>query len=258
MSAQPYYFERDQKPAEVPIWREGLMGVDWLALRYSPVYYGWGVPRGDGSPVIVVPGFLATDCYLQEMYWWLMRVGYRPYMSRIGRNADCLDILVDKLLETVDKAYNQTGRKVNLVGHSLGGVLSRAAAYQKSEQIASVITMGSPFRGISSHPLVLDFGDRVRQRIKVVNDQTKPACFTGHCDCAAASALQNALPDGVGQTAIFTKSDGIVDWHYCINDDPATNFEVPGTHGGLAFNPFVYQLIAARLHENNNFNKKKV
>jgi hypothetical protein len=96
--------------------------------------------------------------------------------------------------------------------------------------------------------MVLNFSDTVRKRIKVVNDQSKPACFTGHCDCDAAAALQSDLPGGVRQTAIYTKTDGIVDWHYCINDDPTTNFEVPGTHGGLAFNPFVYQLIAARLH----------
>ena len=60
-TAAPPGFARDQRPAPVPIWREGLAGLDWLALRASPVFYGCGVPRGDGSAAVLVPGFLGTD-----------------------------------------------------------------------------------------------------------------------------------------------------------------------------------------------------
>lgn len=251
MSAQPGRFQREQTPARVPIWRELCSGIDWLALKYSPVYYGLGVPRGDGSAVIVVPGFLANDLYLGEMYFWLRRIGYRPYMSKIGRVADCLDVLVDRLLKTVEKAYLETGRKVHLVGHSMGGMLSRSAAEQHPEWVASVITMGSPFRGISSHPLVLQASQMVRQRIQVDQKRpNRPGCFSGHCNCSAVNALARSVEsNNVMHTAIYTKKDGIVDWRYCINDDPATNFEVPGTHVGLAFNPFVYRVISNRLSE---------
>ncbi len=251
MTAEPNYFQKAQVPAAVPIWREGLMGVDWLALRYSPVYYGLGVPRGDGSAVVVVPGFLATDFYLQDMYCWLWRMGYQAYLSRIGRNADCLEVLVNRLTETVEKAHQRTGRKVHLVGHSLGGVLSRSVAVNNPELVASVTTLASPFRGISSHPMVLEFGNNVRERIQLVRNRNEaekqPHCFTGYCNCKASLALQQEFPKAIMQTAIYTKSDGIVDWRYCVNSDPNTNFEVPGTHGGLAFNPFVYGLIAKRL-----------
>ena len=102
-------FTRDQRPAPVPIWREGLAGLDWLALRTSPVFYGCGVPRGDGSAAVLVPGFLGTDWYLLELYGWLARLGYRPYLSRIGRNAECLDLLSRRLLETVETARSATG-----------------------------------------------------------------------------------------------------------------------------------------------------
>ena len=54
------------------------------------------------------------------------------------------------------------------------------------------------------------------------------------------------------QTAIYSKTDGIVDWHNCINEDPAFNFEVKSTHGGMAFNVEVYRLLALRLHEASN------
>jgi triacylglycerol lipase len=59
--------------------------------------------------------------------------------------------------------------------------------------------------------------------------------------------LQAAFPASVRQTAIYTKSDGVVDWRVCVTDNPADNFEVTGTHVGLAFNPSVYRLIAERL-----------
>ena len=44
-----------------------------------------------------------------------------------------------------------------------------------------------------------------------------------------------------------TKSDGIVDWRYCVTGDPEIDCEVAGTHVGLVFNPAVYRLLAGRL-----------
>jgi triacylglycerol lipase len=245
-------FLKDQQPASVPIWLETLAGLDWLALRLSPVYWGCGVPRGDGAAVIVVPGFLGSDSYLQELYWWLRRIGHRPYMSRIGRNADCLDLLVTRLLDTIGRAHEETGRKVHLVGHSLGGMLSRAAAALHPDLIASVAVLGSPFRGIRSHPFVLRMSDRVRTRIHLRNGlpggrSDRPDCYTGYCTCDTVSAFQQRLPDSIPHIAIYTRSDGIVDWRFCVNDDPATNFEVTGTHVGLAFNPQVFSLIGRQL-----------
>src|SRR4051794_13181001 len=128
MSTSSYTFHRDQKPAERPLWREYLVGLEWAALRASPVYYGLGVPRGDNSAVIAIPGFMGTDLYLRELHWWLGRMGYRSYLSEIGRNADCLDLLVDRLLDRIAKAHAETGRAVHLIGHSLGGMLALSAS----------------------------------------------------------------------------------------------------------------------------------
>ena len=246
-STSPGGFLKDQEISQRPLWREAFVGLDWLALRSSPVYYGIGVPRGDGSAVVVIPGFLGTDFYLQEIHSWLRRIGYRPYMSRIGWNAECINTLVERLSETVAKAQAETGGKVHLIGHSLGGVLARSAAALKPERTASVITLGSPFRGIRSHPLVLAAGERVRERIRRQNGHNQPDCYTGYCGCDAVTAVQGGLPSSVPQSAIYTKTDGVVDWRVCVTDDPEINFEVTGTHVGLVFNATVYGLIATRL-----------
>jgi triacylglycerol lipase len=246
-------FLQDQQPASVPLWLESLAGLEWLALRLSPVYWGCGVPRGDGSAVVVVPGFLGSDWYLQELHGWLDRIGYRPYLSRIGRNAECLDLLVTRLLATVRKAHGDTGRKVHLIGHSLGGMLSRSAASLRPDLVASVMTLGSPIRGIRSHPFILQISDRVGHRVRLQNRvggdgrKDEPHCFTGYCGCEAVSAFRLCLPDSIPDIAVYTKTDGVVDWRFCINEDSAKNFEVAGTHTGLAFNPQVYRFIGRQL-----------
>lgn len=233
----------------LPIWQELMVGVELIYLRASPVFYGFGIPHGDDSAVIVIPGFLGTDLYLAELYAWLKRIGYKPYFSGIGLNAECPNILIRKRLnETIDKAYRETHGKLHLIGHSLGGVIARSSATQRPDRIASVITLGSPFRGTVCHPAVLRASEAVRDRVlREHAHSVLPSCYTSACTCDFIDSLRACCPDSVDQTAIYTKSDGIVDWHYCITGDPEIDKEVSGTHVGLVFNPIAYGLIATRL-----------
>jgi pimeloyl-ACP methyl ester carboxylesterase len=240
-------FDREERTAAVPLWRETLFGIDLLALHTSPTFFGCGVPRGDGSAVVVVPGFLGSDWYLLDLYYWLRRVGYRAYFSQIGRNAECLDVLMGRLLATIDTARADTGGKVHLVGHSLGGMLVRSAAWQRSEDVASVIMLGSPFRGIRSHPLVMHAATFVRTRVQGRRREEYPACFTADCHCTAVTGFHEGFPASIPQTAVYTRTDGIVDWRACVNDDPDTDVEVSSTHIGLAFNASVFRVIGSRL-----------
>ena len=250
MAGKQFVFLEDHEAVMVPIWREVLTGVDWMRLRAHPVYYGMGVARGDGAAVITVPGFLGSDVYLTEMNLWLRRIGYRAYRSRIGRNAECPDLLIDRLMRTVDRACESTGRKVHLVGHSLGGLLARSIASIIPERIASVTTMGSPFRGVRGHPAVLFTSERVRKRIQArahtrpIDKPAREACFTGSCKCAFARAAKAGVPPEIQAVAIYTKTDGIVDWEMCVTGDPDVDVEVRGTHCGLAWNPQVYGVTA--------------
>lgn len=237
-------------PANVPLWREALFGMDWLSLRLSPVYYGFGVPHGDGAPVIVIPGFLGSDTYLMEMYYWLRRIGYKPYYSRIGRNAECPDLLRDRLFETMDRAYAETGRKLHLIGHSLGGLLARSAAVERPKQVAQIISLAAPFRDIRVHPMILAAAGFVRGRIRgrrARDGAVQPECYTTECTCAFASAARRDLPKSVDHAAIYTETDGVMDWRNCIEEDDRLNAKVNGTHAGLAFNPQVYRKVAGLL-----------
>lgn len=231
------------------MWPEALVGVEMLLLRATPAYYGFGVPHGDESGVVVIPGFLGTDLYLADMYAWLSRIGYRPYFSGIGLNAECPNLLIQRRLhETVERALQETGDRIHLIGHSLGGIIARSLASQRPADIASVITLGSPFRGTVVHKQVLKAAELVRTRIlNKHGGSVLPSCYTGRCTCNFLESLKRDLPARMMETAIYTKTDGIVDWHYCITGDPELDFEVPGTHIGLAFNPSVYDIIANRL-----------
>jgi triacylglycerol lipase len=241
-----------QEPDTAPsmsMWQEALVGVEMLLLHATPVYYGLDIPPGDGSGVVVIPGFLANDAYVMELYAWLKRIGYRPFYSGIGMNADCPNLLIGRRLnETIDEARRKTKGKLHLIGHSLGGIIARSVAASRKDEIASVITLGAPFRGTSMHPRVMQLVDLVRQQILNTHEEkVLPDCYTARCTCSFLDHLRKEMPAPVAETAIYTRSDGLVDWQYCITGNAADDFEVTGTHLGLAFNPIVYRIIAHRL-----------
>jgi triacylglycerol lipase len=231
------------------LWTEALFGAELVLLHASPVFYGFGVPEGDGSGVVVIPGFLGTDVYLMELHAWLGRIGYRPYFSGIGINAECPNLLIERRLnETIERALAETGRQIHLVGHSLGGVLARSVAGQRPLDVASVITLAAPFRGTSMHRSVLRAAEAVRRRILEEHGRgVLPTCYTGYCTCNFLDSLKHAIPESVLETAIYTRHDGIVDWKCCVTRNPEVDFEVPGTHIGMAFNPSAYLVVAERL-----------
>ena len=248
----PFDLDPSVQPTQTPIWREGLFGFDWLALRASPVYYGCGVESGRGAPVVVVPGFLASDVSLVEMYAWLARVGYRPYFSNIGRNADCPDAIQQRLLATIRKAHEETGQKVRIIGHSLGGMLARSVALDHPEYVSAVISLGSPFRdAVRAHPAVIAAASTLRSTRGAggIAPNIRPSCFSGHCTCPF---VRNMLAPGTYEAkhfAIYSKNDGVVDWESCLEEDSALNDEVNCTHVGMAFHPGVYRAIGKRLAE---------
>lgn len=240
------FLPHEEIPSPVPILCEPCSLLEFATLRMSPVYYGLGVPAGDGRAVVIVPGFLGIDLILFELHAWLARIGYRAYFSGMGLAAECPDLLAQNLTATIERAYRETGRRAHVVGHSLGGIFARSAAVRMPNCIASVTTLGSPFRGLVAHPFVLTLADLMRRRIR--KRQPKPQeCATSRCSCAFGRSLRRKWPRSVAQTAIYTRDDGIVDWRYCRTGDPNVDIEVGGTHIGLIFNPTAYLRVAERL-----------
>lgn len=230
-----------------PIFSEPLCVLEFLALRLSPEYYGSTIPRGDGSAVVIIPGLLGMDLHLFELHGWLRRIGYRPYYSGIGFAADCPDLLSRQLDDTIDRGYAETGRKVHLIGHSLGGIFARSAAVRRPKRIASVITLGSPYRGLAVHSLILTLSDALRGWIRSARPEVPVHCGSSRCHCVFGRSLGQRWPRSVRQTAIYTRCDGPVDWRYCLSGKPEIDVEVVGTHLGLPVNATVFRHIAARL-----------
>jgi triacylglycerol lipase len=237
------------RPLQSHAWHEWLVGVELAFLRLSPLYWGYGVPHGDGSAVVLVPGFLGTDLYLTQFRNWLRRIGYEPFYSGIQVNADCPNLLIRRHVnESIEQARKASRGKIHLIGHSLGGAIALAAASQMSDCVASVITLGSPIRGVAGHASILRAADLVRKQILEKHGRgVLPACYTSRCTCDFLESLKGKLPNSVRQTAIYTKNDGILDWHVCRTGDPEIDVEISATHIGMVFSPLVYSVVAHRL-----------
>lgn len=218
-------------------------------LWISPVFLGYGIPHGDGSGVVLVPGFLGSDLYLSLLHDWLRRIGYCPFNSGIELNAECPNLLIrGHLHAAIAEACERTGRKVHLIGHSLGGTMARAVAAQLPGCVASVITLSAPIRGVAAHSAVLGIAEKVRRDILQRHGAAVlPTCYTAGCTCAFVESVMGSFPSSVRQTAVYSRCDGITDWRTCRTGDATIDVEVSSTHIGSVFSPLVYRIIAERL-----------
>ena len=101
--------------------------------------------KGDGRPVVVIPGFMANDQSTARIRATLSASGFDVHGWGMGRNNG----LTEEILQHFHKHIENIGSDmpVTLVGWSLGGLLAREYAKQHPRNIAKVITMGSPFSG---------------------------------------------------------------------------------------------------------------
>ena len=251
--------ERESRPF---IWREVLWVLDWLSLRLSPVYLGLGVPRGDGSPVVLVPGFLTTDVYLAEMYFWLQRIGYAPYFSGIGINADCVHKLTKRLEKRVQDVHAETGKPVRIIGHSFGGVLARRLALARPDIVSHIIFLGSPIRSLEAHPSLMAtakwVADHVVHPQPESSGHTPSALIAGNdCECASDHCVPTP-PPSIRRASLYSHNDGMIDWRNCLEPNASLNHEVGGTHIGLVFNPRVYRIVANLLAQTESPSRRRV
>ena len=230
----------------LPLWGEVAWPAEWFALRSASIYAGIGVPRGHGKSVVLVPGFLASDLSLEELHGWLERLGYRVHSSGLGRDDDCPDVLA-KLLESVEDTVLAMGRRVALIGHSMGGTLARAAAVRRPDLISQVICLGSPIAGSQVNALVLGLAQVIGDARPAPADRPRvhgDHYHDGTCMCELADTLGAPLPADVFLASIYSKRDEVVDWRTSQESPPAANIEVNATHLGLVVNVEAYRAIA--------------
>ena len=240
----------DPTPQFSPFWTEALFGAEILILHATPVYYGLGVPRGDGSAVVIIPGFLGTDVYLTELHAWLGRIGYRPYFSGIGVNAERPNLLIQRRLDADHRPGVGGHRTQDSSDRTQPGWSDRALGRGPAAQ----------GRGLCHHSGLAHSRHRHESyRFTSIGSGSSPhsrrTWARAYCPTAtpvgarAISWVRFAakFPRSLVETAIYTRQDGIVDWRYCMTMSPEKDVEVPGTHIGMAFNPAAYTVVAERL-----------
>jgi pimeloyl-ACP methyl ester carboxylesterase len=192
-------------------------------------------PRGDGHPVLALPGFLASDLSMAPMRRYLRELGYNAHAWRMGRNLGGLSRMREALRARLAEIHQETGQKVSLVGWSLGGIYARDLALQAPDMVRNVITLGSPF----ANDVRATNATRLYEMLSGESVEDRPEL---------REAIAGELP--VPASSIYSRSDGIVNWRTCLlhPSDKAENIEVLfASHIGLGVNPAALWAVADRL-----------
>jgi len=191
-------------------------------------------PRGDGHAVVVFPGLAVSDLSTLPLRGFLRERGYQSRGWQLRFNLGPREGVLARSLEHVRRLRQETGRKVSLVGWSLGGVYAREIAKLSSEHVRCVITLGTPFTG----------NPRANNAWRIYE------LTSGHTvDYREQIRLRKAPP--VPTTSIFSRSDGVVAWQCCLQPQGplAESIEVAASHIGMGVNPAVWYALADRLSQ---------
>lgn len=212
----------------------------------SSVWRGDGVPYGEGRPVLLIPGFLAGDGSLATMTRWLRANGYRTERAGMRINVDCSGEACERLESKLEALAADTGQRVAIIGQSRGGAFARALAVRRPELISGIATLGAPtVSQLDIHPVVL-------AQVAVVGalgtgrlpGMFRLSCLRGVCCAEFRDGLR--APVDVRYTALYSRTDGIVNWRSCL-DPHAQLVEVRASHLGMGLNAEVYAELAHAL-----------
>jgi triacylglycerol lipase len=235
-------------PRLPPLWREARFGFELASLRRSTVYAGAGMVPGEDRAVMLIPGFMAGDGSLATMTHWLRAAGYHTRRAGIRANIACSAASCERLEARLEGFAEHTGQRVTIIGQSRGGVFARALAVKRPDLVGGIVTLGSPtVSQLRIHPLVLAQVGLV----SALGSGGLPGLFTWRClrgDCCEAfrESITGPFPADVGYRALYSRSDGVVDWRSCL-DPAAEQIEVDASHCGMAVNQGVYREIASAL-----------
>jgi pimeloyl-ACP methyl ester carboxylesterase len=196
-------------------------------------------PRGDGHPVLVLPGLGTTDSSTHYIRNFLQELGYNSQPWNQGRNLgprSGIDVMISTLVERLEKISEEAGgEQVSIIGWSLGGIYAREIAKKNPELVRQVITLGTPFKGTAESTNAA----RLYELLSKDKSHRNPEIIK-----------QISEPPPVPFTSIYSKTDGVVSWECSleITGPMRENIEIPGaSHLGLGHNPITMYVIANRL-----------
>jgi pimeloyl-ACP methyl ester carboxylesterase len=215
------------------------------------VWRGENVASGDGRPVLLVPGFLAGDGTLATMTQWLRACGYRTTSAGIRWNVDCSEESCRRIEARLEMLATGTGQRVAIVGQSRGGVFAKAVAARRPDLVSGIVTLGSPLRSqLALHPLVLaQIAAVAALGFGRVPGMLTWQCLRGPCCQPFRAALDGPFPADVRFVSLYSRTDGVVDWHACLNPAADAHVEVDASHCGMSRNASVYRAVGAALAE---------
>lgn len=192
-------------------------------------------PKGDGRPVMILPGLVNTDRSNLLLQRFLRRLGYRVEGWGLGRNLGTRAIgrEGEVLMQRIAALHRETGEPVTLIGISLGGIMARIAAHRAPESVREVITISSPYAGSA----------------RATNVWRSFEFFTGDRiddDHVRAEAALAAKPLPVPETAIWSRSDGLVAGEICHAAETRA-IEVRSSHIGVQWRAEVMLAVAGIL-----------
>lgn len=194
--------------------------------------------RGNGCPVLVIPGFATTDKSTLVLRAYLSWLGYNVYGWELGRNfgAKTIGLHNERLIARLDQINSLEGTKVILIGWSMGGVMARMISRVRPQKVKQIVTLGAPFSG---NPFA-NSAWKLYERM------------SGHSlshPIAQAQIAESKLPPPVPSVALFSKSDGVVAWQSCLEPEHqhTLNVEVESAHCGFGFSPSVLRVVADTL-----------
>jgi pimeloyl-ACP methyl ester carboxylesterase len=203
-------------------------------------------PRGDGHPVLLLPGFMGSEKSLIGLELFLRNRGYAVQTWGLGRNVGFHAKHASALEQKIRYLHHQSGRKVSLVGWSLGGVFALYGAHQLPDCVRCVVTLGSPIsvdaQGSASPPLV-------KAMYRLIAHPLGPSA---HSMQPRTKKLRERVDLPLPLSCLYSLSDGVVPpQEATVDGDPALheNIRVPGSHIGLGFNAVVLWIVAERLSQ---------
>jgi pimeloyl-ACP methyl ester carboxylesterase len=201
-------------------------------------------PSGDGHPVLLIPGFMGSEGSLIGLELFLRNRGYAVRTWGLGRNVGFRPGHASALEQKIRFMHHESGRKVSLVGWSLGGVFALYGAHQAPECVRNVITLGSPVSVDAS-------GTAVPPLLKALYRLVAhPMGQTAHSMQPRAKTLRERKLLPMPVSCLYSLSDGVVPpQEATMEGDPTRheNVRVWGSHTGLGFNPLVLRIVADRL-----------